>query len=149
MSNDREGPAPGSWPDQTGPVLPTEGCPAWCDGQHLADGRHAAFHACIVAEHDGASVALSCVEYRDPAQAGSTAIILKVDAEAEPIELAENDAIRMVGTLQAEAGGPSWLSVALRSALDLLDPGAGWARPPPGTGAGPQAGRPSPRSPDP
>lgn len=136
MRSDPEGPAPGSWPDLTVPVLPTEGCPAWCDGQHPADGRDAAFHARIVAERDGASVALSCVEYRDSAQTGSTAIILKVDAEAEPMELAENDAIRMVGTLQREAGRPSWLIVALRSALDMLDPGAGWARPLPGAEAG-------------
>ncbi len=136
MSSDRKYPAPGSWPDQTVPVLPAEGCPAWCDGEHPADGRDAAFHARIIAERDGASVALSCVEYRDPAQTGSIAIILKVDAEAEPMELAENEAIRMVGTLQGETGRPSWLIVALRSALDMLDPGAGWAGPLPGAGAG-------------
>jgi hypothetical protein len=139
MSSDRKYPAPGSWSDQTVPVLPAEGCPAWCDGQHPADGRDAPFHARIVAERDGASVALSCTEYRDPAQTDSTAIILKVDAEAEPMELAENDAIRMVGTLQGEAGRPSWLIVALRSALDMLDPGAGWARPLPGARAGTSA----------
>jgi len=129
MSNDRKGPASGSSLDQSVPVLPAEGCPAWCAGQHQADDRDAAVHACIVAERDGASVALSCIEYHDPAQTGSTVIILNVDAEAEPIELAENDAIRMVGTLQAEAGGTSWLTVALRSALDMLDPGVGWAVP--------------------
>ena len=136
MSSDRKYPAPGSSPDQTVRVLPAEGCPAWCDGRHPADDRDAAFHARIVAERDGASVALSCIEYRDPVQTGSTAIILKVDAEAEPMELAENDAIRMVGTLQREAGRPSWLIAALRSALEMLDPGAGWAGPLPGAGAG-------------
>jgi hypothetical protein len=52
-------------------------------------------------------------------------IILDVDATAEPTELEESDAIRLIGTLQAA----SWLTVALRSALDLLDPGAGWTRP--------------------
>ena len=135
MSNDRKGPASGSWLDQSVPVLAAEGCPAWCAGQHQADDREAAFHACIVAERDGASVALSCIEPHDPAQTGSTVIILNVDAEAEPIELAENDAIRMVGTLQAEVGGTSWLTVALRSALEMLDPGVGWAVPLSSTGA--------------
>ena len=76
-------------------------------------------------------------------------VILNVDAEAEPIELAETDAIRMVGTLQAEAGGTSWLTVALRSALDMLDPGVGWAVPLARTGAGPGAFRASAKSPDP
>jgi len=149
MSNDRKGPASGSWLDQSVPVLAAAGCPAWCTGQHQADDRDAAFHACIVAERDGASVALSCIEYHDPAQTGSTVIILNVDAEAEPIELAENDAIRMVGTLQAEAGGSSWLTVALRSALDMLDPGVGWAVPLSRTRAGPEASRASAKSPDP
>ncbi len=149
MSNDRKGPASGSWLDQPMPVWPAAGCPAWCAGQHQADDSEAAFHACVVAERDGASVALSCVEYHDPAQTVSTVIILNVDAEAEPIELAENDAIRMVGTLQAEAGGTSWLTVALRSALDMLDPGVGWAVPFPRTGAGPGASRASAKSPDP
>jgi hypothetical protein len=149
MSNDRKGQASGSWLDQSVPVFPAEGCPAWCAGQHQADDRDAAFHACIVAERDGASVALSCIEYHDPAQAVSTVIILNVDAEAEPIELAETDAIRMVGTLQAEAGDTSWLTVALRSALDMLDPGVGWAVPLSRTGAGPGASRASAKSPDP
>lgn len=149
MSNDRKGPASGGWLDQSMPVLPARGCPAWCTGQHQADDRDAAFHACIVAERDGASVALSCIEYHDPAQDVSTVVILNVDAEAEPIELAETDAIRMVGTLQAEAGGTSWLTVALRSALDMLDPGVGWAVPLARTGAGPGAFRASAKSPDP
>jgi hypothetical protein len=149
MSNDRKGPASGSWLDQSVPVLPAEGCPAWCAGQHQADDRDAVFHACIVAERDGASVALSCIEYYDPAQTGSTVIILNVDAESEPIELAENDAIRMVGTLQAESGDTSWLTVALRSALDMLDPGVGWAVPRPRTGARPGSSRASAKSPDP
>ena len=149
MSNDRKGTAPGSWLDQSVPVLPADGCPAWCAGQHQADDRDAAFHAWIVAEGDGASVALSCIEYHDPARTGSTVIILNVDAEAEPIELAENDAIRMVGTLQAEAGGSSWLTVALRSALDMLDPGVGWASPLSRTGAGPGACRASATLPNP
>jgi hypothetical protein len=149
MSNNRKGQASGGWLDQSVPVLPAEGCPAWCAGQHQADDRDAAFHACIVAERDGASVALSCTEYHDPAQSVSTVIILNVDAEAEPIELAETDAIRMVGTLQAEAGGTSWLTVALRSALDMLDPGVGWAVPLARTGAAPGASRASANSPDP
>ena len=149
MSNDRKGPASGSRLNRSVPVLPAEGCPAWCTGQHQADDRDAAFHACIVAERDGASVALSCVQYHDPAQTVSTVVILNVDAEAEPIELAETDAIRMVGTLQAEAGDTSWLTVALRSALDMLDPGVGWAVPLSGTGAGPGASRASAKSPDP
>ena len=149
MSNDRKGPASGSWLDVTVPVWPAEGCPAWCDGQHQADDRDAAFHACIVAERDGAYVALSRIEYHDPAQTGSTVIILNVDVEAEPIELAENDAIRMVGTLQAEAGGTSWLTVALRSALDKLDPGVGWAGPLSRSRAGPGSSLASAKSPDP
>ena len=149
MSNDRKGPASGGWLDQSVPVLPAEGCPAWCAGQHQADDRDAAFHACIVAERDGASVALSCIDYHDPAQTGNTVIILNVDAEAEPIELAENDAIRMVGTLQAESGDTSWLTVALRSALDMLDPGVGWAVPLSRTGVGPGSSRASAKSPDP
>jgi hypothetical protein len=149
MSNDRKGPASGSKLDQSVPVSAAEGCPAWCAGQHQADDREAAFHACIVAERDGASVALSCIEPHDPAQTGSTVIILNVDAEAEPIELAENDAIRMVGTLQAEAGGTSWLTVALRSALDMLDPGVGWAVPLSSTGAGPGSSGASAKPPDP
>lgn len=149
MSNDRKGPASGSWLDQSVPVLPAEGCPAWCAGQHQADDRDAVFHACIVAERDGASVALSCIEYYDPAQTDSTVIILNVDAESEPIELAENDAIRMVGTLQAESGDTSWLTVALRSALDMLDPGVGWAVPRSRTGARPGSSRASAKSPDP
>ena len=149
MSNDRKGPASGGWLDRSVSVLPAKGCPAWCTGQHQADDRDAAFHACIVAERDGASVALSCIEYHDPAQTVSTVVILNVDAEAEPIELAETDAIRMVGTLQAEAGGTSWLTAALRSALDMLDPGVGWAVPLSRTGAGLGASRASAKSPDP
>lgn len=149
MSTDRKGPASGGWLDRSVPVLPAEGCPPWCTGQHQADDRDAAFHACIVAERDGASVALSCIEYHDPAQTVSTVVILNVDAEAEPIELAETDAIRMVGTLQAEAGGTSWLTVALRSALDMLDPGVGWVVPLSRTGVGPGASRASAKSPDP
>ena len=89
MSNDRKGPASRGWLDQSVPVLPAEGCPAWCTGRHQADDRDAAFHACIVAERDGASVALSCIDYHDPAQTGNTVIILNVDAESEPIELAD------------------------------------------------------------
>ena len=131
-------------------VLPAKGCLNLRTGQHQADDRDAAFHACIVAERDGASVVADCcIEYHDPAQAGSTVVILSVDAEAEPMELAETDAIRMVGTLQAEAGGTSWLTVALRSALDMLDPGVGWAVPHSRTRAGPGASRASAKSPDP
>lgn len=128
VSNDRAGWVPGGWSARTVPVLLDKSCPAWCDGQHRVDDRDAAFHDRIVAESDDVSVELSCIEYHDPAETGSTVIILNMDAAAGPIELGEDDAIRMVGRLEAEAGGTSWLTAGLRSALDLLDPGAGWIR---------------------
>ena len=126
MTKDHPGMVPGSRPVQTVPALLRVGCPAWCDGQHEVDDLDAAFHGRIVAQRGDASVALSCIGYHDPAETGSTVIILNVDVTAEPTELEECDAIRLVGTL--EAG--SWLAAALRSALDLLDPGAGWTGPP-------------------
>ncbi len=43
-----------------------------------------------------------------------------------PAELEETDAIRMLGTLKGAGDSPPWLAGALRSALDLLDPYAGW-----------------------
>ena len=55
-------------------------------------------------------------------------IILDMDEAAGPTELEESDAIRMVGTLEAADDGTSWLAAALRSALELLDPGVGWTR---------------------
>jgi hypothetical protein len=125
MTNDHPGMAPGSCPVHTAPVLPGGGCPAWCDGQHEVDDQDAAFHGRIVAQRGDASVALSGIEYHDPVDTGSTVIILDVDATAEPTELEESDAIRLISTLEAA----SWLTVALRSALELLDPGAGWTRP--------------------
>jgi hypothetical protein len=125
MNNDHLGMVPGSRPVQTVPALPGAGCPAWCDDQHEVDDLDAAFHGRIVAQRGDASVALSCIGYHDPAETGSTVIILDVDATAAPTELEESDAIRLVGTLEAS----SWLAAALRSALDLLDPGAGWTGP--------------------
>ena len=125
MTNDHPGMVPGSRPVQTAPGLLGVGCPAWCDGQHEVGDLDAAFHGRIVAQRGDASVALSCIEYHDPAETGSTVIILDVDATAGPTELEESDAIRLVGALEAA----SWLAAALRSALDLLDPGAGWTGP--------------------
>lgn len=103
-------------------------CPAWCDGQHQVDDDSAASHGRIVAQRGYASVTLSSIGYHDQAETGSTVIILNADTTAGPTELAESDAIRLLGTLEAVVGGPSWLGGALRSALDLLDPGAGWIR---------------------
>lgn len=67
-------------------------------------------------------------DHYDEAETGSTVIILGADKAAGPTELGESDAIRLLGTLEAAAGGPSWLGEALRSALELLDPGVGWVR---------------------
>lgn len=73
------------------------------------------------------SVALSCEVYRDPYRAGYPVIILDAGAPAEPAELEESAAIRLLAMLEAAGGGSSLLAGALRSALDLLDPGVGWA----------------------
>ncbi len=82
----------------------------------------------MVAQRGDASVTLSSIGYHDQTGTGGIVIILDPDTAAGPTELAESDAIRLLGTLEASAGGPSWLGDALRSALDLLDPGAGWTR---------------------
>ncbi len=71
---------------------------------------------------------MSSIGYHDEAETGSTVIILGADTAAGPTEMGESDAIRLLGTLEAAAAGPSWLGDALRSALELLDPGAGWTR---------------------
>ncbi len=107
-------------------AAPAGECPAWCDGEHEADDLDVVCHVRIVAQRGRASVTLSCVRYRDPAEAGPTRIIMASGVAEPPVELAESDAIRMVGALESAVGGVSWLSGALRSALDLLDPGVGW-----------------------
>ena len=71
---------------------------------------------------------MSSIGYHDEAETGSTVIILGAGTAAGPTEMGESDAIRLLGTLEAAAGGPSWLGDALRCALELLDPGAGWTR---------------------
>jgi hypothetical protein len=119
---------PGSVTDPGAAPSPVPGCQSWCDGWHGADDESAAYHGRIVARRDGATVALSSVTYLDPAETVSTVIILDVHATAEPTELEETDAIRLLGTMEASGDGPSWLAGALRSALDLLDPHAGWNR---------------------
>lgn len=85
-------------------------------------------HGRIVAQRGDASVTLSSIGYNDQTDTGGTVIILDADTTAGPTELEESDAIRLLGTVEAAAGGPSWLGDALRSALDLLDPGVGWTR---------------------
>jgi len=119
---------PGSVTDAGAAPSPVPGCQSWCDGWHGADDEGAAYHGRIVARRDGETVALSSVTYYDPAETGSTVIILDLRAAAEPTELEEADAIRLLGVMEASGDGPSWLAGALRSALDLLDPYAGWNR---------------------
>ena len=134
MSNDNPGTGHSRATRPAGPAAPglspawLLGCPAWCDGQHQVDGDNAALHGRIVAQRGDASVTLSSIGYHDQAATGGTVIILGADTIAGPAELEESDAIRLLGTLEAAAGGPSWLGDALRSALELLDPGAGWTR---------------------
>jgi hypothetical protein len=128
MSNEHPGLVPGRRPVRTEAALLAEDCPAWCDGQHEVDGHDPAFHSRVVAQRGDASVALSCIRYHDPAEIGGTVIILDMGEAAGATELEESDAIRMVGTLEAAADGTSWLAAALRSALELLDPGVGWTR---------------------
>jgi hypothetical protein len=120
---------PGRRAIQTAPASPAEGCPAWCDGEHEVDDLEAEFHVRVVAQRGRACVALSCIRHHDPAGTDSTVIIMATEADATPAELKESDAIRLVGALEVAAGGTSWQSAALRSALDLLDPGVGWPRP--------------------
>jgi hypothetical protein len=116
----------GTDPDASAGWLPD--CPSWCDGQHEVDDYSAVCHSRIVAQFDTAIVALSCVTHHDPAET-STVVILDLGATAGPTELGESDAIRLLGTLEVAGDGPAWLIEALRSALELLDPQAGWARP--------------------
>jgi hypothetical protein len=103
------------------------GCPSWCAGQHRAGDHCAAFHRRIIAQRGAVSVALSCEVYRDPYRTGYPVIILDAGAPAEPAELEESAAIRLLAMLEAAGGGSSLLAGALRSALDLLDPGVSWA----------------------
>ena len=105
---------------------PERGCPSWCDSPHEADDHEATYHGRIVTRHDGATVALSHITYLDPDEPDSTVIIMDLGAADGPAELEETDAIRMLGTLKAAGDSPPWLAGALRSALDLLDPHAGW-----------------------
>ena len=116
----------GADPDASPGRLPD--CPSWCDGQHEVDEHSAAFHRRIVAQYDTAIVALSRVALHDPAGTSSV-VILDPGTMAGPTELEESDAIRLLGTLEVAGDGPAWLTEALRSALELLDPQAGWARP--------------------
>ena len=134
MGNDHPGTGRSRATDPAGPAAPgtlpgwLTGCPAWCDGQHQVDDDSVALHGRIVAQRGDESVALSSIGHYDEAETGSTVIILGADKAAGPTELGESDAIRLLGTLEAAAGGPSWLGEALRSALELLDPGVGWVR---------------------
>src|SRR5580704_7152378 len=117
---------PGSGPGASPGPLP--GCPSWCDGQHEVDGHSVICHSRIVAPYDTAIVALSCAVPHDPAESDSV-VILDLGTAAGPTELEESDAIRLLGTLEVAGDGPAWLIEALRSALELLDPLAGWVRP--------------------
>lgn len=125
---DHEGGAsvPGSGPETSAGRLPD--CPSWCDGQHEVDDHSVVCHSRIVAQYDTAIVALSCVMHHDPAASGSV-VLLDLGTGAGPTELEESDAIRLLGTLEVAGEGPAWLIGALRSALELLDPQAGWVRP--------------------
>ena len=117
---------PGSGPDALPGRLP--GCPSWCDGQHEVDEYSVVCHSRIVAQYDTAIVALSCATHCDPPESDSV-VILDLGTTAGPTELEESDAIRLLGTLEVAGDGPAWLIGALRSALELLDPQAGWVRP--------------------
>jgi hypothetical protein len=117
---------PGRGPDASPGRLPD--CPSWCDGQHEVDEHSVVCHSCIVAQYDTAIVALSCAAHRDP-PGGDSVVILDLGTTAGPTELEESDAIRLLGTLEVAGDGPAWLIGALRSALELLDPQAGWVRP--------------------
>jgi hypothetical protein len=125
---DHEGAAsvPGSGPDASPGRLPD--CPSWCDGQHEVDDHNVVCHNRIVAQYDTSIVALSCVMHPDPAETSSV-VLLDLGTSAGPTELEESDAIRLLGALEVAGEGPAWLTEALRSALELLDPRAGWARP--------------------
>ncbi len=134
MSNDHPSTGRGQGSKPAGPAASGAspavllGCPAWCDGQHAINDDSAAPHGRLVAQRGHESVILSSVGYDDQTQVGGTVIVLAADTTAGPTELEESDAIRLLGTLEAAGAGPSWLSGALRSALDLLDPDAGWTK---------------------
>ena len=117
---------PGGGPDASPGRLPD--CPSWCEGQHEVDDRNVVCHNRIVAQYDTSIVALSRVMHHDPAETSSV-VILDLGTAAGPTELEESDAIRLLGTLEVAGDGPAWLIEALRSALELLDPQAGWVRP--------------------
>jgi hypothetical protein len=126
--HDREarGPGSGADPDASPGRLPD--CPSWCDGQHEVDDHSVVCHSRIVAQYDTAIVALSCAMHHNPAECNSV-VIVDLGTTAGPAELEESDAIRLLGTLEVAGDGPAWLIEALRSALELLDPQAGWVRP--------------------
>jgi hypothetical protein len=126
--HDRGARVPGSGADPDASPRRLPGCPSWCDGQHEVDDRSVVCHSRIVAQYDTAIVALSCVMHHDPAERNSV-VILDLGTTAGPTELEESDAIRLLGTLEVAGDGPAWLIEALRSALELLDPQAGWVRP--------------------
>jgi hypothetical protein len=125
---DHEGWAGGPGSDPGASPGPLPDCPSWCDGQHEVDGHSVICHSRIVAQYDTAIVALSCAVPHDPAESDSV-VILDLGTAAGPTELEESDAIRLLGTLEVAGDGPAWLIEALRSALELLDPLAGWVRP--------------------
>lgn len=126
--HDRGASVPGSGADPDASPARLPDCPSWCDGQHEVDDRGVVRHSRIVAQNDTAIVALSCVMHHDPAERNSV-VLLDLGTTAGPTELEESDAIRLLGTLEVEGEGPAWLIGALRSALELLDPRAGWVRP--------------------
>ena len=103
-------------------------CPSWCDGQHEVDDHNVVCHNRIVAQYDTSIVALSRAVHHDPAESDSV-VLLDLGTAPGPTELEESDAIRLLGTLEVAGDGPAWLIGALRSALELLDPQAGWVRP--------------------
>jgi hypothetical protein len=125
---DHEGGAsvPGGGLDASPGRLPD--CPSWCEGQHEIDDRNVVCHNRIVAQYNTSIVALSRVMHHEPAEASSV-VLLDLGTAAGPTELEESDAIRLLGALEVAGDGPAWLTEALRSALELLDPRAGWVRP--------------------
>ena len=125
---DHEGGAsePGDGLDASPGRLPD--CPSWCEGQHEIDDRNVVCHNRIVVQYNTSIVALSRVMHHEPAETSSV-VLLDLGTAAGPTELEESDAIRLLGALEVAGDGPAWLIEALRSALELLDPRAGWVRP--------------------
>jgi hypothetical protein len=95
------------------------------DGEHGAGDLDVTCRVRIVAQRGRASVTVSYVSYPNSAETDSVRVIVAMDTAEPPVELDESAAILMVGVLE-RAAGEAWLSASLRSALDLLDPGAGW-----------------------